>query len=71
MRSKLTGSMLNKLLGSVGIVTDKLTDIMIPFVPETASYATVRTAVAGGILLFLFSFVKGVLSVRSCAVFLC
>jgi hypothetical protein len=60
--SRLTGTLVNQALGSVGIVVDNITNIAIKYVPESTSYEVVRVAVVGGLLLVVLSFVKGVLS---------
>lgn len=60
--SRLTGTLMDQALGSVGIVVDNITNIAIKYVPESTSYDVVRVAVVGGLLLVVLSFVKGVLS---------
>lgn len=58
----LQGSFMNQALASVNFVADRLTQIAMEFVPESASYEVVKISVIGGLLLVILSCVKGILS---------
>jgi hypothetical protein len=58
----LEGNSAGAIFSSVGVVTDQIAEIIMPFVPEGTSFEIVRIAVIGGSALIILSFVKGLLS---------
>lgn len=57
-----SGSFMNQALTSVDIIADKITQMAMDYVPESASYDVVKVSVVGGLLLVVLSFVKGIIS---------
>ena len=57
-----SGSFMNQALTSVDIIADRITQMAMDYVPESASYDVVKVSVVGGLLLVVLSFVKGIIS---------
>lgn len=66
MQAPGLGPILGTAMRGLSLVTDKLTDVALPYAPADASPGVVRVTVSAGLVLLALSFVKSLLSVSTC-----